>query len=71
MISMKQLFALAFAIVALATITLDFADARGGELAAIDLADIIAMARAANITAVTDLYKFPPPPSKPSKPDGG
>jgi hypothetical protein len=71
MISMKQLFALAFAIVAPATITLDFADARGGELAAIDLADIIAMARAANITAVTDLYKFPPPPSKPSKPDGG
>jgi hypothetical protein len=29
MISMRRLFALAFAIVALATITLDFADARG------------------------------------------
>jgi hypothetical protein len=29
MISMRQLFALAFAVAALATITLDFADARG------------------------------------------
>ena len=42
-----------------------------GEPAAIDLADILAMARAAIITAVTDLYKFLPPPGKPSKPDGG
>jgi hypothetical protein len=29
------------------------------------------MARAAIITAVTDLYKFLPPPAKPSKPGGG
>ena len=42
----------------------------GVELAAIDLADILAMARAAIITVVTDLYKFLPPPGKPSK-DGG
>jgi hypothetical protein len=37
----------------------------GGEPAATDLADILAMARAAIITAVTDPYKFLPRPVSP------